>query len=200
MKIFRAFFVLAFVMAPLMCQADAFSFTLNTAPVSGSTLTLLFQFTDGSTPATPGNNSVTLQNFFFGTGGSAIGAATLNGGASGDVSGGFTLSDTGFSNTVEQQFVAGSSLGFTVNLSQNPEQPAPDEFAFSIEQISTTDVGGAFTVIDVGSAPVTFAASGNGDARDQVGSPTLTSSAPEPSTILLLGLGAAFAIIKRAHR
>ena len=180
---------------PAMLYADSFNVSLNTAPVSGSTFTLLFQFTDGS-GTSDGNNTILVDNLTFGTAGSAAGVATLNGGASGDVTNGFAMTDADFSNTVEQQFVAGSTLAFTVQLSENPEQPAPDEFAFSIEQIGTADVGGAFVVIDVGSSPVTFAASGNGNAADNIGNPTVTSPVPEPSTIVLLGFGISVAFAR----
>ena len=179
--------MLAVLAAPALLHADTYTVNLNTAPVSGSSFTLLFQITDGS--GSPGNNMVSLSGFNFGAGGSATGTATLTGGASGDIASGFGLTDTDFVNTIEQTFTAGSSLDFTVQLSDNLEQPTPDEFAFSIEEISTTDPGGALTVIDIGQAPLTFSASGNGNASDQIGSPTVESSVPEPATLLLLATG-----------
>ena len=179
--------LLVAVAFPLTLSADTFTVNLNTAPVSGTNFTLLFQITDGS--GTPGNNTVSLSDFNFGTGGSTTGTATLSGGASGDVGSGFSLTDTDFVNTIEQTFIAGSSLGFTIQLSGNLEFPTPDEFAFSIEEIQTTDPGGAFVVIDIGQTPSTFSASGNGNASDQIGSPTVTSPVPEPATVLLLGTG-----------
>ena len=180
--------IVALISASVLARADEmFDVSLNTSSISGSTFTLLFQLTDGS-GTSDANNTVTISGLDFGAGGSASGAANLSGGGTGNSATGFTLTDSDFFNAVEQQFVAGSMLSFTFDLTSNPDGITPDEFAFSIEEIATSDPGGALVVADVGSAPQTFTAS---TPYQALGAPDLTSAtkAPEPSSLLLLGCG-----------
>jgi hypothetical protein len=194
MKNLHALVVAAMLLVSLASHADSFTVSLNTSPVSGSTLILLFQFTGIS------DNSVVVDSLQYGVGGSAQGAATFTGGASANPGGGFSLTDSDFFfNSVEQQFVAGNSLSFKVNLTDNSDGFTPDEFAFSLEGVNTTDPGGALAVIDIGRAPLMFATSGNGNSSDQIGSPTITSAVPEPTTVVLLGTGLLILRWRRNH-
>lgn len=118
------------------------------------------------------------------------GAPTFTGSGASSTASGLVLTDSDFFNSVEEQFVAGNVLSFTFDLTSNPDLLAPDEFAFSIEEIGTTDaVGGAFLVADVGSAPVTYSAV---SPYESIGSPTLSSASstvPETSSLLLISSG-----------
>jgi hypothetical protein len=107
------------------------------------------------------------------------------------------LTDSNFFNAIEQQFVAGSILSFTFDLTSNSDGITPDEFAFSIEEIATDDPGGALVVSDVGSAPQTFTASSPYQALGAA-QVTHATTAPEPSSLLLLAC--AVLAIKLSHR
>lgn len=108
-----------------------------------------------------GNNSVTLSNFTFG-GGSLISGATLLGGASGDLGSTVSLTDSSAFNEFFQAFNAGTSLGFDVSLTGNPDAGlTPDAFAVAIldnnllnipttspfadDSLVRQDIGGAVT-------------------------------------------------------
>jgi|SRR5689334_4464155 PEP-CTERM motif len=181
--------MLALLSVPVLVRADQiFDVSLNTSSISGSPFTVAFQLTDGS-GTLDANNTVTISGLDFGTGGSASGAANLISGATGNSASGFTLTDSDFFNAVEQQFIAGSMLSFTFDLTGNFDGITPDEFAFSIEEIATSDPGGALVIADVGNTPQTFAASSPYQALGSAQLATPTSSVPEPSSLLLLGCG-----------
>lgn len=190
MKSLRLFVtMLALISTPLLARADQiFDVSLNTSSISGNTLTLLFQLTDGS-GTSDANNMVTINGLNFGVGGSASGTANLTGGATGNTAAGFVLTDSDFFNAVEQQFVAGSVLSFTFDMTSSSDGITPDEFAFSIEEIGTSDPGGAFVVTDVGGAPQTFTSSSPYQALGAAQVTPPTTTAPEPSSLLLLGCG-----------
>src|SRR6185312_13251794 len=94
--------------------------TLNTAPLIGDTagpFSLVFQLTDGSGIG-DGNNTVTISNFQFGSGGPS-GSPTTFGGVSGDVGSTVTLVDSSFLNYLIQPFTPGTTLEFTVTTTNN---------------------------------------------------------------------------------
>ena len=189
MKPLRLFVtILVLIFAPVLARADQiFDVSLNTSSISGSTLTLSFQLTDGS-GTSDANNTVTVSGLNFGAGGSSSGTANLAGGATGNSTAGFVLTDSNFFNAVEQQFVAGSMLSFRFDLTSNSDAITPDEFAFSIEEIATTDPGGALVVADIGGTPQTFTSSSPYQALGAA-QVTPATPAPEPSSLLLLGCG-----------
>jgi hypothetical protein len=207
---------------PLAHADIAYDISLNTAALIGHAagpFSLNFQLNDGSGGG-DGNNTATLSNFQFG-GGSAAGAPSVSGGASGALSGAVTFTDTGFLNSFTQEWNAGSLLSFRLNLTTNVDPgPTPDEFSFAILdnlgfEIPTGGVAtvgsDVFLLIDITSAnPVvqTFrsdpsrAAFAGGNEIDMAAPVVVSASVPEPGSWLLLGtiaIGLA-GRLWRAHR
>jgi hypothetical protein len=76
-------------------------------------------------------NTITVSNFAFGSGSPGPGSAFLTGGASGDLSGTVSLTDTAnFFSDFNQQFTPGATLTFTVDttLVAPPSGGIPDNF------------------------------------------------------------------------
>jgi hypothetical protein len=115
---------------------------MNTAPLAGHTagpFSLEFQLNDGS-GTNDGNNTASLSNFLF-NGGAAVGSPTLNGGASGNLTSGVTLTDNSFFNQFIQGFTAGSTLSFRLSLSTNVGSGGtPDQFSFAILDKTGTEI------------------------------------------------------------
>ena len=203
------------------CRAGnvVYDVSMVTSPLIGDIagpFSLAFEFTDGSGTG-DGNNTALLSNFQFGSGGSASGAPTLFGGATGDTSSGITLIDNSFFNALVQPFNPGSSLSFVLNTTTNVDVgDTPDEFSFFIldntgSPIPTVGLVGAFLVLDITSSsptPQSFASdptqapAGGGDGIT-IAAPQDTSAIPEPGTFALLGSGCGaglFFLTKRKRR
>lgn len=112
-------------------MADAFSVTLNTSSLSGTTQEFVFQLTDGDGAV---DNTATLSNFSFG-GGGALGSPDYLGssGVSGSLSSGISIDDSsGATALFTQQFTAGSSLSFILNTTDSFASVTPDAIAMEI--------------------------------------------------------------------
>jgi hypothetical protein len=187
--------VLLATLTAAAASAQSFDVTLNTSPLSG-TQTLAFGFTDGDGL---GNNSATLTAFNFG-GGGALGSPTDFGtGISGDLTSGIALNDSDFSSLFTQQFTAGSSLSFLLNITDNFAGGTPDAFAMYVCDASLTTcysddmASGAMLVLNLSGGPL---APGNfilnGASDQDLSAPVVTvPSVPEPSTLLLWATGLA---------
>jgi len=164
---------------------------INTASLVGNAsgpFSLDFQLNDGSGTG-DGNNTATINNFAFGSGG-ASGTANLSGGASGDLSSAVTLTDTSAFNEFYQTFNTGSTLSFDVTLTLNSDSgPAPDSFAVAIldntlSNIPTSGVGDAYLLVNLGPTP--------GVVIGSSASPAVTLSAtpvPEPGSLGWISMG-----------
>ena len=221
----RRFLPVALTAAALLTFAAAgradttYHVSLNTSSLTTlasppGPFSLDFQLIDGGDPS---NNTATISNFNFGTGGSAptddLGASS-NGTASGGLaSGTISLADDALTNELYEAFTPGSSLTFDVTLTTNPEPSAtsnPDAFTFSLldgglTAIPTLDPTMADTLVavDIADTPIvsTFAtdpsrALSDGTATPAIEAPTAVAAAvPEASSfaslgLLLVGLGA----------
>ena len=182
-------------------RADSFSVLVDTSALFG-TYTLDFYVTDGNGTG-DGNLAASVTNFSFGGGAVAPGTITTFAGAGGDTSSGISLVDSDFFSQWEQQFTAGSQLGFTVSLSASSlDSPFPDGFGFLIDEISSDDtLAGNLLFFEFDSlhpAPQTF------NLLDYSGSPigsvsaTPLATVPEPASAALMAIGIAFAGL--AHR
>jgi len=164
---------------------------INTASLVGNAsgpFSLDFQLNDGSGTG-DGNNTATINNFAFGSGG-ATGTANLSGGASGNLSSAVSLTDTSAFNEFYQTFNTGSTLSFDVTLTLNSDSgPTPDSFAFvildnTLSNIPTTGVGDSYLLVNLGPTPsITTGPSA---------SPAVTVSVtpvPEPGSVAFISLG-----------
>lgn len=204
-----------FALALTMSGAPVtYSFGLNTAPLAGhpaGPFSLNFQLTDGS-GALDSNNMVTLSSFQFGAGGSAMGAPTVAGGATGSVGGSVILTDSSFLNSFTQQFTPGSRLTFQAQVTTNIDSgPQPDQFSFAIldrtgvELPTTSSFFDVFATIDIDSTTnptVRTAASDPTRIPAAGGAPITTGPAqvqavPEPGTAVLLIVGLLIPIVVR---
>jgi hypothetical protein len=203
-------------LAVASAQADSIvQVTLNTSPLtvapasSAGPFSLAFQLIDGSQP---NNNTATLTNFTFGTGGSAGSGCPASlapctfGGASGDLTSTITLNDSSPFNAFVETFTPGLSLSLLLDLTTNVDSGGtPDTFAFSIldsqgGSIPTLDPSGADTLLTVNidssnPAFLTFASdasrftlAGNGPSIT-LDSPRAVAAVPEPGSLTLVGLG-----------
>jgi len=150
-------------------MADAFSVTLNTSSLSGTTQEFVFQLTDGDGTI---NNTATLSNFSFG-GGSALGSPDYMGstGVSGTLSSGITIDDSSGATAIfTQQFTAGSSLSFVLNTTDIFASGTPDAIAM---EICATDFSACYSDDPGGSGAMLML--------------NLTGGTPSPSDFILFG-------------
>lgn len=211
-----AFLTALLVAATMSLHADPLNFSLTTAPLAGNPggpFSLDFQFNDGS-GTNDGNNTVTIGNFNFGTGGSA-GAPILTGGASGTVAGGFVLTDSTFFNDITLPFTPGTTLSFSVTTTTHVDAGGtPDLFTFGILDQNgfnvPTTAGSPFDVfveipLNSPTPPVlTFGSDtsrtlSTGGATPNIAAPVVTTTAPvpEPAGVWLLGGGVGVLVLLR---
>jgi hypothetical protein len=179
-------------------SADSFDVSLNTSSLSGTQI-LVFGYTDGDGVV---DNSATASDFNFG-GGSPQGSPTYIGaGASGSLSGSVVVNDADFSSLFYQSFTVGSSLSFLLNVTDNFAGGTPDAFAMSIcaadfsQCYSDDSSTGADLVLNVAGTPLTPSSFVLNPATLQnlpapVVTAVTTSNVAEPSSLLLLVIGAA---------
>ena len=156
-----------------------------------------FQLNDGSGEG-DGNNTALLSNFAFG-GGTALGSATLDGGASGDLDSHVVLGEDQFFNAFIQEFMPGTLLSFDVELSTVVDLgPQADQFSFAIldcsgVEIPTMSAADALLAIDLDSPhPIINTYAGDASRSPACGAPPLPLDKPKvvplPAAALLLVL------------
>ncbi len=198
-----------------VCRADlVFHVSLNTTPLMGhpaAPFSVDFQLNDGSGIG-DANNTATINNFAFG-GGAPAGSPTLTGGASGDLSGTITLTDSSFLNEFFQEFTPGSTLDFEVQLTTNVDAgPTPDQFSFAILDSTLTEIptlgpGDAFLIVDINSTNPsiqTFASDpstppAGGGSGISISAPQV-QVVPEPTVLMLLVIGLGGLLVARGWR
>ena len=176
----------------------SFHFDVNTAPLIGSSggpFSIDFQLIDGSgTPAV--SNSAALTHFAFG-GGSAVGSASVSGGAAGDLSSTVLLTDSGFLNEFFQAFIPGSRLSFDLTLTRNVGPgPTPDAFSFailngSLANIPTTGLGDSLLLVSITSPVLGIDDVRTSTSTGPAGISVTGFEVPEPASVLLVGIGLA---------
>ncbi len=198
-------------LASLPASAAAiFSVNMNTSALVGAgTFQIDFQFIDGSgAPADLNNNTVSISNFNFGTG-SATGSPVLFDGASGDLSSTATLHDSQFFNEFTQNFLAGNTLSFQVQLTTNLDPGGvPDEFSFAILDSSGFELptnGPASEFLDIAvdsSNPLPLVFGSVETAEFPIGAPSATSNSamPEPDTASVVAAALLLLSIRRLRR
>lgn len=153
-----------------------------------------------------GNNTATLTSFSLGGGtAGAVDNASTSGSGTKSANGlgsAVSLDDsTDFLNVFAQSFMAGSKLSFLLDLTTNVASPNPDQFALAIldptgNPIPTSDPTGFdnLLTINIDSGNPTPNIYSN---LVSVSAPTVT---PEPSSVLLLGIGMTGFLLWRARR
>jgi hypothetical protein len=155
---------LVIVLSASAAQAQSvYTVTLNTSSLAGhGNFRLDLQLIDGSgLSADLNNNTVTLSNFNFGTGGASLANGVPTNGAIGNLATGVTLQDSAFFNEYSESFTPGSSLSFTVTTTNVPNPGGtPDLFTFAVldsngNEIPTTGFANEFLSVSLegGSAP-----------------------------------------------
>jgi hypothetical protein len=169
--------------AATMASAAPIVVSFDTSALVGTHFIDL-QLNSGDDLTGNGNNTATLTDFQFGGGSAAINS--LDGGASGTVAGGFTITDTspfGF-NGVLLSLTPGTLFQFTLNVTQNFTTGLPDQFSFAILDNTLASIvsagNGALVTIDlgVGIGPQLLAS--------DAGVTATISSVPEPRTLTLV--------------
>ncbi len=145
------------------------------------------------------NNTVAITNFALGGGMAGPGGPNITGGASGNLSGTVTLTDTNFLNELDQQFVPGNPLQFDVQMTTNFAGGTPDQFSFAILDNTLTEIPtfsppgtpDVFLFVDGDSAnpPIqTFAGDPNRPGGINISAPQV-QIIPEPAAFVLLIMG-----------
>ena len=157
-------------------------------------------------PTPNSDNTVTLSSFIF-TGGSLGTVSYSAGGQTGSMSGTVSLTNSGFDNELAQQFSAGvTQIQFSVSMTSNTNNPAPDQFSVSIldgglNNIPTTNPSGGNTLVQADirtnqtlNSVATYNSTPTGEA------PGVTAAVPEPGSalpMLLGGLGGFWWFVRR---
>jgi hypothetical protein len=151
MHSFRTFLFAAIVLAaPAARAATVFTVDVDTSSLSGDfSLDFILIGSLG--------NTVTPDNFQFGTGTPGPTPSPLPAGVTGSLAGGVTLTDSaGFFIEFQQPFTAGSFIQFTASVTDvgPPEGGFPDNFSFSLldqnlNPLPTTDPFGTDTLFSV---------------------------------------------------
>lgn len=198
---------------PLAQASQLYSVILNTSPLIGHSAELFyleFQLNDGS-GAGDGNNTVTLSDFQFGSGGSAANNPETEGGATGSLTTGVMITDKDFfSNSFYEKFTPGELLSFMLEITTQADGITPDQFSFAIlwgipkpnetpPEIPTFGPADALLTIDIASPNLivqTFASNPDELPRIALDAPTVI---PVPGTLalLLVGLGGLMRFGKR---
>jgi len=178
----------------LCCSAHAastFHISVNTTPLIGNSsgpFSIDFQLNNG-TAAGLGNNTATISNFNY-FGGSAVGSASLFGGAQGDLASGVLLNNSSAFQEFFQEFTLGTRLAFDVSLTSNVDGVTPDAFVFTLLDsnlfnITTTGLGDSLVLVNLDSSLLTVQ-SFNGTGA--YGAVTTSVPEPPPYVSLLIGL------------
>jgi hypothetical protein len=196
-------------LAPPAAYANlVFTVTLDTSALVGNAnapFALAFVLVDGSGLG-DANNTVSLTDFAFAGGGpGSVNSNLSQGGQSGSLGSGVSLTDSSFFNAFVSTFTPGSVLSFlvdtTTNVDTGPSGPTPDEFSFSLlencpvtastcSNVPTVDPTGADSLltINIDSTNPTI----ESFASSLTPAPVITSTAmPEPPSVLLLSIGLA---------
>ena len=138
---------------------------------------------------------VDISMFGF-SGGGLSGSPTLNGGASGNLTGTVHIANTGRLNEYLQDFTFGLSFQFKIVFDGpavgSPDGTSTDTFGLALydpsfnPQLSDGSLGDFILTVDVGTDGNTTVTTGSSPAGLVTVTPVLT---PEPSTLVLFGIG-----------
>lgn len=163
--------------------------SVDTSALAGTSAQLAFDFIDGGSPF----NTITISGFV--TDGT-LGGAAPTGGASGTLPGTVVLSDSSFFNEYLTDITLGSSFSFVFGATANGLDTGSLPDAFSLFLIDPNTGLAAFPTADPtgGGSLLTFNIDGSPAGALSVYSSSVTagpapSTAPEPSTIGLWGIG-----------
>lgn len=197
-----------------LCRADLIgTLTMDTTPFqslpSGDTVTIAMSFTDGSNGDGVSNNTVIITQLKVVGGSLDSGSTTPSGTVTispigGDLTDTVTMKDSSSLNAISENYTTvGASLSFNIDLTtnvSNSENLRPDGFGFTIldsqglinyNNSTTSDF---LDIALTGPSPNVSRNGGSITDGPDIGAPTFTfASVPEPSTMVLMLTGAAFA-------
>ncbi len=187
-------------------RADSFNVSLNTSSLTGlGPQILLFELIPGDAM----DNSVALSAFNFGTG-APVGAADYLGttGVSGDLTSGIAMNDSGGLALFDQQFNPGASLSFLLSTTNNFSGVTPDEFSMFVCDLSFdcySDDTAAGNLLGLGLtggtlSPSSFTLNPASDQKLPAPVVTAVTTAPEPTSVLLLCFGLALLALMKCAR
>lgn len=196
-KPYRSVLAAVLLTAPLIANATALQFTLDTSSLSGTDAYLTFSFINHDSAS----NSTTVSDFL--TDGTLGDASTIL--TDGDVTGGLipgpvTLSDTSLRNEFLQLITLGNQVSFILTLTENAPSGMPyDSFSFFLLDDNTslplfdtddpTGAGALFAVdIDGSSSGIRYPFNYVGSGQPVTWTLELVA-VPLPSTALLMGAG-----------
>jgi hypothetical protein len=167
-------------------RADSiYTFSMSTQPFANLVATsdpsapfsLYFYLNSSGGPS----NTVTLSDFNFGAGGSAVPATTFTyGDVTGDASSSIVLNDNPINSTLNgliEQFTPGPTLSFQIDTTLNSSNAAPDQFGFAILDSSFSNVVTTDSVND-NFLTITLTASQTSQLNDIDGADGIGSAGP----------------------
>ncbi len=191
-----ALFTLLVFSLPARAQL-AFNVNPDTSGLNGTSGLLAFDLTDGDGAV---NNSATVHAFST-DGTLASGGNSNTGGATGNLPGDLSLTDSAFFNESARGLTLGNNFSFQLSLTNHFAGSSPDEFAVFLldptgtnSLVSTNDPTGAnalFVVDLTGSGSGSLSVFNALNAGIEV---TITpAGVPEPGTLTALGIGCVLA-------
>lgn len=170
-------------------SANTLTVTIGTAPLSGTSATLAFDFIDGDGIA---NNSVSISEF---QSDATLGSPVTTGDVSGTLPGPVTLSDTQFFNELLVPLTLGTSISFNLDYTNLAGSP-PDSFSLflldpaAINSLVSTDLtGNALLQIQMDGTSTNVSLASNIAPELTISTNSVTTPVPEPPSGALLGMG-----------
>jgi PEP-CTERM motif len=182
---------------PARSAMASYVITANTSGLDGTPGNVEFSFN----PVDSGTGTATavVTGFSIGGGGSLAGPIDLMGGATGSLASTLSIANSTGSNDATQGVNYGTTITFDLTITYTPETVNGTLFSFFMEDAGFTGYnagpsGQALDVLVLNTTTVTTYAPRSNSPGYHNGTPVVTvgsAAVPEPSSLVLMGLGAA---------